>query len=1839
MNKNYISVTKKLKPKISCNWPQNFLMFFGLLFSIFSYAQTVTIGSGTNANYSIPVNTNWNSTYSQQIFTQSEINYEGNITHLRFYMTGGININNSNSWRIFLGHTTKTDFTSNTDIVSVENLTEVFEGTISASPSAGWYNIILLEPFEYNNIDNLIVAVQENSTSLTRNGTGTYARTFPTTGINSAIAAYSDSALITPENATTAGARTRYTYKNQLQIGFASDVAPLCNTDILPIDNASDIDRNPTLTWNNLTGATAFDIYLGTTSPPTFVETIQNTEFTPNYGLLPNTTYYWKAVPKNDVGITTNCEEYSFTTSDLLNYCNSSPTSNDGAGISNLTIGTNSTTIGDVFYVNITEEPIEVYAGITTTASITFVTGPTYHANIWVDLDYNGVFDSSELLFSGESLNINNTILQTNFAIPAGHEGLYRFRIGTADSGQAIPNPCYSGAYGITIDGTLNVLSTPSCLPPTISAVNNITDSSALITLNDDENYTNVEIAIGLSEDVEPETVSISNATIVNNTIELSDLNPNTGYKVWLRNHCNTETSPWSAVAIFNTLCELTTEFSETFDAEVIGINGSFPDCWSKNGSGSMYVNKLSSQETNHLYLYVSATQQNYIKLPAVSNLADGTNRLRIKVYNTSSTNKTLELGYFTNDNDITTFVSVGTASIAGTTPANIANYYFEPTDIPSNVYSLVLRNDGIVNGSTTFYIDEVHWEQLPTCLELTSFNISNIKPTSVQLNWSSGDSETQWEYVVGTTTDNPIDLSPISFDADETDENSFIATELEPTTTYRIWMRAVCGNNDVSVWTQGITFTTPTPGQVGLGNSTTTTFPLDSYYSYNYSQQIVTADELHAVLEPNSNYITKIRYKQTSVGSTYDKYSKWKIFLGNTTKESFASTSDYVAFDTLTQVYSNVNEGLSETGWIEFNLSLPFIWDQSSNLVVAIHEDALGYTTSLNKANFASYNAGSNKGIILITESLINLNSPAAGTRIGNVSQIQFETTELPDCLPAHGVTSSQITHETAILSWESDGSIHEVEYSSELFEVGEGIIVTDLTSDSVELTSLDEQTVYYFYIRKSCGNEFSDWTGPYSFKTACAPVLDFEENFDSITNVGTMSPMPNCWSKLGNGTVYVSSGSIAPNSPANRIQMYASSSADAYAVMPVFSNVNEETHRLSFKAFTTSANKNIEIGYFEDISDLTTFQVIETFTLPATAATSTTFYAYPTSEIPSLSPLVFRNSGSLNSGTTIYIDDIVWEVNPSCFEVSHITITDIQTTSASVNWESVGSETAWQYVITDDNTITNPEELEIFDINSGSPFTIENLLPNKSYKIWLRADCETSQSLWSSAVTFRTACAIVDHFAENFDTTSTSTMPFCWQKLGNGTTNTTSGSTNTASVPNRLYMSTNATTTSIALMPEVNNLSEGSHRLKFKFYATVANKILEVGYLTDIEDITSFVPLASFNNEARITQSNIIATEFDSSLYEIPTGIERLAFRNNGTINNSASIYIDDVIWEVIPSCLELQSVTLESITSESATLSWIPRGNESAWEYSISEATNNDPENGLLVNVIGQTPGVTIEDLTLGESYNVWVRAVCSEDEASSWSPKLSILINYCRPTNSSSEHTNLFSTTGATNDISYSTTSAPENKYTSLEDILSIEHGQTITINHGYSSGNHQFVIWIDFDNNLIYDQIQNSEDNPNGELIVSQHSSVTSSNSSTPQHVTINVPSYLPVGNYNARLRSRWTNTPTPSLNSCDTVSYGSIIDFTIEVTESLGNEDFYRNSIKLFPNPAQSVITITNETIISKVEIFDILGQKVIEKSFNNTQAIINVENLSNGTYLVKTTSENGVQTSKILKN
>ncbi|MCW4470750.1 GEVED domain-containing protein [Flavobacterium sp. MFBS3-15] len=249
-----------------------------------------------------------------------------------------------------------------------------------------------------------------------------------------------------------------------------------------------------TVSWTAPTPAPAngYEYYTSTTNTaPTAGTTASGTVgagvTTATLGsLAPNTTNY---VWVRSVCSGSDKSAWSGPTSFYTGYCTPAPTSVDGTGITNVTIGgVNNATAGEAGnYGNYSAMVANGNIGSTVNFSITFntcagTTCYTYGTKIWVDWNNDLDFtDAGELVYTGLSGNVTPIILSGSFTIPANASlaGNHRMRIGATDTDSGPSGPCYADTYGSFEDYTLNAV-----LPPA-PVVTSFTPATACAAVSD----------------------------------------------------------------------------------------------------------------------------------------------------------------------------------------------------------------------------------------------------------------------------------------------------------------------------------------------------------------------------------------------------------------------------------------------------------------------------------------------------------------------------------------------------------------------------------------------------------------------------------------------------------------------------------------------------------------------------------------------------------------------------------------------------------------------------------------------------------------------------------------------------------------------------------------------------------------------------------------------------------------------------------------------------------------------------------------------------------------------------------------------------------------------------------------------------------------------------------------------------------------------------------------------------------------------------------------------------------------------------------------------------------
>lgn len=83
---------------------------------------------------------------------------------------------------------------------------------------------------------------------------------------------------------------------------------------------------------------------------------------------------------------------------------------------------------------------------------------------------------------------------------------------------------------------------------------------------------------------------------------------------------------------------------------------------------------------------------------------------------------------------------------------------------------------------------------------------------------------------------------------------------------------------------------------------------------------------------------------------------------------------------------------------------------------------------------------------------------------------------------------------------------------------------------------------------------------------------------------------------------------------------------------------------------------------------------------------------------------------------------------------------------------------------------------------------------------------------------------------------------------------------------------------------------------------------------------------------------------------------------------------------------------------------------------------------------------------------------------------------------------------------------------------------------------------------------------------------------------------------------------------------------------------TMANDTFNTSNVKMYPNPASSSLTIEANDLIEYVTVYNLLGQEVISKTSNNQMVTLDVSNLQVGVYVVKTSINGTVATSRFIK-
>ena len=540
-----------------------------------------------------------------------------------------------------------------------------------------------------------------------------------------------------------------------------------------------------------------------------------------------------------------------------------------------------------------------------------------------------------------------------------------------------------------------------------------------------------------------------------------------------------------------------------------------------------------------------------------------------------------------------------------------------------------------------------------------------------------------------------------------------------------------------------------------------------------------------------------------------------------------------------------------------------------------------------------------------------------AAGSGSGYIATGSFQTTI--SCYPPTALTSTNITTTTADISWTAPGSPPSSGYQWEVRSSGvggsgpTGLAASGSTGagdTDYNVTGLTANTNYTLWVRSNCGSgDYSTWAGPASFKTPCDAVTNYTENWDGVT----APALPDCFYKVGTlGSVYTQTSN--PSSSPNTLYIYATSltTQPTLALRPV-SNAGANTHWLRFKLRGNSSSGGVlQVGYLTDPNNASTFTLLQEFT--ASSLSYVEYTCEPGTAPGSNQVLALRAKGS--PAYSMLVDDLNWEVIPTCFVPTALTSSNITTMTADISWTppSPAPSNGYEWEVrTSGVGGSGPTGLAASG-STGVGDTDDNvtgLTANTNYTLWVRSNCGGSgYSAWAGPASFTTACDATNiPYTQDFESVTPPAIPACTKVVQGGSGNlwataSSPGYGFTTKVLQYGYNFSNAANTWF-FTQGLNLVGGTTYQLTYNYgnNSTSYTEKLYVAYGTgaDIVSMTNSLADHPTINQASIQSNTVLFTPAASGIYYIGFQAYSAANQFNLYVDNISVIVAptDEVDW----------------------------------------------------------------------------------------------------------------------------------------------------------------------------------------------------------------------------------------------------------------------------------------------------------------------------------------------------
>ncbi|MBQ5891076.1 MAG: fibronectin type III domain-containing protein [Bacteroidales bacterium] len=891
----------------------------------------------------------------------------------------------------------------------------------------------------------------------------------------------------------------------------------------------------------------------------------------------------------------------------------------------------------------------------------------------------------------------------------------------------------------------------------------------------------------------------------------------------------------------------------------------------------------------------------------------------------------------------------------------SLAAYDGEEIYVSFNVINL--------NGSGTI-IDEVSLFNL-TCPR--PMNISHLATmTSVDLTWDEVSAANSYNVQIAQANQTWEQGQTLT-----STTASIEITDLQPATSYKVRVASACEGEDVSNWSDVYTFNTLCAESISelpyvenfdhLNCWTALQTYTDPYYgTYPLINDNVFVTGFSQTMIANSSALDLdlSTVEARFLAFSYYYYAPPTLTIGYTTSLTDAST--FVGMNTITIDASDYEE-----------FTVPFTeWEL---------EEGTDYYLAIK----------------------FNPNSEYDQIYLEN-----FVLTTIPDCpAPERNSVAVVANAENAVVSWVDNNEEHEAWIVYYRQQGEEEWQTADASETSVTITELLPETTYEVYVMTECGTaDNTDQTYPVTFTTTRLPIeLPYFQDFENAETVTEFSYYHdyaiNKWT-IGTATAFIdeeseetTGGSMYISNDNGVTNAYTHTYDNSTAGLLVyFAPGMEYSLSFNYKVGGESSCDYLRVYALDATTPLVEYYngtpISDMLSNTGTWAEFT--YNIPESWIGTTKQIAFfwRNDGSDGDQPAAAIDNLKITAT-TCTRPSEVTVAEVSENSATITWEGEADSYLLSYYLISDPASAIVEEV------TGNTVTLSELTMATSYGFTLQSVCGDDYSPVTAQFTFNTSCGLIEgpNWFENFESVSgnqeaANQLFACWYVLQS------TGGWYNGSFP-RIYHEghqPSAHSGEVTLEFKGNGFlalpefATPLNELQLSFYAnttaaTVEDAgIMEVGYLTNVTDTSSFVVVATVTPVGLQRNGSHLSGPYLFDEIEDTEG--RIALRYRAAVSDE-SWNLDDFTVEPIPSCPSpvASSVTVTNITEDEATISWVDNDEtHSAWIVYYKASTDEEYSS---VSATEQT--VTLTGLEMVTEYTVYVQTDCGiEDNYSQTSP---------------------------------------------------------------------------------------------------------------------------------------------------------------------------------------------------------------------------------------------------------